>query len=159
MGNQALNLAVNYIGTKVYICECGATPRAADQIKGVTRVSNPGGEERSAQTYATLDGDGYNKKVPTIKNVKNITLEVAWEYEESIKLLDSLVSKDGTDMYRDFYFVPNKRSDWTNSAGFKVTVAVIGSTPNDAVADGYQASSYELAVQGGKEAYTGTITE
>lgn len=157
MANQALNLALNYIGCKVYLCDVGATPTGENQILGVTKVSNPGGVERSTQEYTTLEGDGYKKKVPTIKNVKNMTLEVAWEDEKSIKLLDSLVAKDGTDMYKDFYFVPNKREDWTDGTAFKCTVAVISSTPNDAVADGYQASSYELAVQGAKTAYDGTI--
>ena len=159
MANQALNLALNYVGTKVYMCEVGSTPTSANQILGVTKVSNPGGVERSTQEYAVLEGDGYKKKVPTVKNTKNMTIEVAWEDEDSIKLLDGLVAKDGTEMYRDFYFVPNKRSDWTNGTAFYCTVAVISSTPNDAVADGYQASTYELAVQGAKTPFTGTITE
>lgn len=158
MSVSALNLALNHIGTEVYICDVGSTPTKENQILGVTRISNPGGEERSVQEYTTLEGDGYKKKVPTVKNVKNITLEIAHEDESSIALLDSLASKDGTAMYRDFYFVPKKRDDWTNTRAFYCTMAVINSTPNDAVADGYQASTYELAIQGAKHAFNGTIT-
>ena len=156
MANEALNIALNWVGVEVYMCDVGATPVKANQIKGVTKVSNPGGEERSVQEYVTLE-DSYKKKVPTTKNVKNMTLEVAWQDEASIELLDSLCASDGTDMYKDFYFVPKKRSDWSKSGAFKCTVAVINSTPNDAVAEGFQASTYELAVQGAKEAFTGTI--
>ena len=157
MANQALNMALNYIGCKIYICDVGVAPTSANQIKGVTRLSNPGGVERNTQEYATLDGDGYKKKVPTLKNTKNMTLEVAHEDEASITLLNGLVAVDGTGMYKDFYYVPTKREDWSETGAFKCTIAVISSTPNDAVADGYQASTYELAVQGAKEAYTGTI--
>lgn len=156
--NEALNLALNYVGAKVYICDVGATPTDANRILGVTRVTNPGGVERGVQQYIPLD-TGVIKKVPTTINVKNMTLEVAHEDETSIKLLDELVTKTGTDMYKDFYYIPTKREDWTASGAFYCTVAVIDSTPNDAVAEGYQASSYTLAVQGYKTAYTGTIGE
>ena len=156
MANEALNLALNYVGCKCYLVKTGTTPTATNQIKGITKVSNPGGVERGVQQYIPLE-DGMIKKVPTTKNVKNIVIDVAHEDETSIKLLDELVTKDGTDMYMDFYYVPTKRSDWTTGRGFYCTVAVIDSTPNDAVADGYQASSYTLAVQGQKTAYTGTI--
>lgn len=157
MGMEALNLALNYIGCKVYICDVGATPTKENQILGVTRISNPGGVERNTQEYTTLEGDGYKKKVPTLKNVKDMTLDVAHEDEKSIELLNGLAVTEGVEMYKDFYYVPTKRTDWTNSGAFKCTIAVVSSTPNDAVADGFQATSYELAVQGAKTAFTGTI--
>lgn len=153
--NEALNMALNYIGCKCYICDVGVAPTAANQIKGVTRISNPGGVVKGKQEYIPLE-NGVKKKVATYIDYKDTILDVAHEDEASIKLLDSLVITKGTESFKEFYYIPEKRSDWEESGAYKALVQVTESSPNDAVADGYQATSYTLSVSD-KEAYTGTI--
>lgn len=156
MANEALNLALNHVGATGYLCDVGTTPTSENELLGVTRFSNVGGVERGVQQYIPVK-TGVVKKVPTTKNTKNIVIDVAHEDEKTINLLDELVMADGISMYKDFYYIPEKRDDWTKSRAFYCTVAVIDSSPNDAVADGYQSTSYTLAVQGYKYAFDGTI--
>ena len=138
MALNGVELALNTLGSKIYLTDVGVVPTTKEQLKGATKVGSPRSFSRGSASYVDLE-TGVEKEVPTNYKPEASTIGVANEYEDSIKMIQAWADTvNGDGLYKDMTVVLPAKEGWTEVLSYVQTVFLSNFKWNDIDGNTYQ---------------------
>lgn len=155
------DLALSYLGFRMYMSEIGVAPTSADELIGLADVSGYGVTTNTVDA-TPLNGTGFARFVATLKEMKPVTLKFFLSDGNTFKRLRTKAFDTDTSneaYYFDLTFVFPKKKNFDGVRDITMTVMITDFDESEINTGSAQSYSVTVKGQDKPKVFEGTIQD